>query len=356
MQFKTLRFEFALLLMMVVSPAQADPPTREALEALSPEEKKALLEKKGRFDSLPAEEQKRLRELNTAITSSQHSQQLHTTLDRYHEWLKSLTTKQRADLLELPADQRIGRIKELMQEQERSRLRDLGGKQLPELDIDAIFNWLDQFMKQHEDKYLERLPEEYRKRLLDQEEVSRRRSLMRGIIMRGPRNDFPMPMREDFDRLLPTLSAATRAALESAKTPEEKQQLARQWIFSAMISKVLPEASEEDLRKVFNELPPDQRERLERKSPEDVKRELTWRFHWKQWPGREGREGWRGPGSGFGPPGPRPGGPGGPPPGIGPGPGPGGPIRGPSGERPKRPEPDGSERPSPPPEKPAEPE
>lgn len=317
--------------------AYADPPTRESLESLSAEEKKTLLEKKVRFDSLPTEEQNRLRELNTAITSSAHSQQLHNTLDRYHEWLKSLTTKQRADLLELPADKRIERIKELMQEQERSRLRDLGGKQLPELDIDAIFDWLDEFMKQHEEKYLERLPEDYRKKLLDQEEVSRRRSLMRGIIMRGPRNDFPMPMREDFDRLLPTLSAATRAALESAKTPDEKQQLARQWIFSAMISKVLPAASEEDLRKVFNELPPDQRERLERKSPEEVKRELTWRFHWKQWPGREGREGWRGPGSGFGP-GPRPGGgPGGGPPGQGGPGGSGGPGRG--GDRPKRPEP-----------------
>lgn len=285
---------FVIFALTLAAPVCADPPTRESLQALSPEEKAALLQKKERFDALPKEEQDRLRALNSSISTATHSEQLHRTLDRYHEWLKSLTTKQRADLLELPAEQRIDRIKELMQEQERARLRDLGGKQLPEGDIDAIFTWLDEFMKQHEDKYLERLPEDYRKRLLDQEEVSRRRSLMRGIIMRGPRNDFPMPMREDFERLLPTLSAATRAALESAKTPDEKQQLARQWIFSAMISKVLPAASEEDLRKVFNELAPDQRERLERKTPEEIKRELTWRFHWKQWPGREG--GWRGPG------------------------------------------------------------
>ncbi len=338
MQSKLTLMLFAATLLAAKS-VQADPPTRESIEARSPEEKKALLEKKVRFDSLPAEEQNRLRELNTAITSSDHGHQLNSTLDRYHEWLKSLSTKQRADLLELPADKRIERIKELKIEQERARLRDLGGKQLPEIDIDAIFNWLDAFMKQHEDKYLERLPEDYRKKLLDQEEVSRRRSLMRGIIMRGPRNDFPMPMREDFDRLVPTLSAATRAALESAKTAEEKQQVARQWIFSAMISKVLPAASEEDLRKVFNELPSDQRERLERKTPEEVKRELTWRFHWKQWPGREG--GWRGPGSGFGPgPRPGPGGPGGGPP--APGNGPGGPGR--SSERPKRPEPSEGER------------
>lgn len=327
----------------IASVVCADPPTRDDLRALSPEEKAALVQKKERFDALPKEEQERLRALNTSITTSAHGEQLHRTLDRYHEWLKSLTTKQRADLLELPAEERIDRIKELMQEQERARLRDLGGKQLPEGDIDAIFGWLDEYMKSHEDKYLERLPEDYRKRLLDQEEVSRRRSLMRGIIMRGPRNDFPMPMREDFDRLLPTLSAATRAALESAKTPEEKQQLARQWIFSAMISKVLPAASEEDLKKVFNELRSDERERLERKTPEEIKRELTWRFHWKQWPGREG--GWRG-GPGFGPGGFRPGSKGDGPGGKGDGPGPGG--RGPGNGPPKRPDSEKGEPPPPP--------
>lgn len=341
MHFKTARHLLWLLVICAVFISSrfldADPPTRETLKKLSPEEKNALLQKKERFEALPAEEQQRLRELNTAIASSGQSEKLHSTLDRYHEWLKSLTTKQRADLLELPLELRIDRIKELMQQQERDRLRALGGKQLPEADIDAIFDWLEDFMKQHEEKYLERLPEDYRKRLRDQDEVSRRRSLMRGIIMRGPRSDFPLPMREDLDRLLPTLSGETRSALESAKTAEEKQQLARQWIFSAMISKVLPSASDEDLRKVFNELTPEQRERLERKSPEDVKRELTWRFHWKQWPGREG---WRGPGGpGFGPGGPtfRPGGPNGQGGGQG-----GSERRGPgSGERPsqKRPEP-----------------
>ncbi|WP_254507849.1 hypothetical protein [Anatilimnocola floriformis] len=345
---------FTACLAISAATAFAEPPSREDLRALSPEEKAALLQKKERFDALAKEEQDRLRALNTSITSSEHGDQLHRTLDRYHEWLKSLTTKQRADLLGLPAEQRVERIKELMQEQERARLRDLGGKQLPEDDIDAIFGWLDEYMKQHEDKYLERLPDDVRKRILDQEEVSRRRSLMRGIIMRGPRNDFPMPLREDFERLLPKLSGATRAALDSAKTPEEKQQLARQWIFSAMISKVLPAASEEDLKKVFSELPPDQRERLERKSPEELKRELTWRFHWKQWPGREG--GWRGGPGGGGPGGRGPGGKGeGPGPGPGerePGNGPGGRGpggRGPGGDRPKRPEGERSDAPTPPP-------
>ncbi len=324
---------------LVETSAVADPPSRESIAKLTPEEKTSLLQKKERFDALPLDEQKRLRELNTSIAASANGEQLHTTLDRYHEWLKTLTTKQRADLLELPADKRVDRIKELMQEQERARLRDLGGKQLPEPDIDAIFNWLDDFMKQHEDQYLDRLPEEYRTKLKNQEEVSRRRSLMRGIIMRGPRSDFPLPMQKDFEQLLPTLSAPTRAVLDSAKTPEEKQQLARQWIFSAMISKVLPPASEEDLRQVFKDLTDEHRERLERKSPEEVKRELTWRFHWKQGPGREG---WRGPG---GPSGFRPGGPGGP----GGNPERGAPGRGPgNGERPPRGDGESRDRPKPP--------
>lgn len=344
-------------------PATADPPTRASIESKSPEEKAALLQKKERFEALPPEEQDRLRALNTAISSSEQGPALLSTLDRYHEWLKTLTAKQRADLLELPADKRIDRIKELMQAQERARLRDLGGKQLPEEDVDAIFSWLEEFMKTHEDQYLQRLKEDDRKKLKELDEVSRRRSLMRGIIMRGPQNYSPMPMKEDFVRLLPKLSVATRAALESAKTPEEQQQVARQWIFNAMISKVLPPASEEDLQKIFKEdLSSEQRERLERKSPEEIKRELTWRYHWKQWPGRES---WRGPGGpGFGPgrPGGGPGS-GGPGPGGQGGPGSGGPGRGQGNvDRPpfKRPDPGNGERPPPPspegkpaPEKPA---
>ncbi|WP_425613839.1 hypothetical protein NA78x_003683 [Anatilimnocola sp. NA78] len=323
------------------NPAQAEPRTRDDLLNLSPEEKNSLLQKKERFEAMSAEEQERLRKLNAEIVTANNSQQLLTTLDRYHEWLKTLTTKQRADLLELSGDEQIERIKELKRQQEHSRLRDLGGRQLPEGDIDAIFTWLEEFMKQHEDQYLEKLPKEFADRLRSQDEAARRRSLMRGIIMRGPRSDFPMPIREDLERLLPALSKVTRDSFESFKTPEEKQQLARQWIFNAMASKVLPQVSDDDLRKIFKELPPDQQERLERKTPEEMKRELTWRFHWQQWPGREG---WRGgPGGGFrpgggpgGPGGPGSGGPGGP--GSvgsgGPGSDKGGPERGPDrGER-----------------------
>ncbi|QDU28791.1 hypothetical protein ETAA8_38960 [Anatilimnocola aggregata] len=313
------------------SSVRGEPTTRETLEKLTAEEKNVLLQKKERFEAMSAEEQDRMRNLNAAIASSDHREQLHSTLDRYHEWLKTLTTKQRADLLELSSDQRIGRIKELMQEQERSRLRDLGGKQLPEADIDAIFSWLDEFMKAHEEQYMERLPKDYADRLKGQEEVARRRSLMRGIIMRGPRSDFPMPIRDDLERLLPTLSQATRLALESAKTPDEKQMLARQWIFTAMISKVLPQVSDEELQKVFKEMRPDERERLERKSPEEAKRELTWRFHWQQWPSREG---WRGGMGG-------PGFPGSFRPGMG---GPGGPVSAGPGGGPPGPERKGSER------------
>lgn len=311
----------------------ADPPTRETLSALSPDEKTALFQKKVRFDALPPAEQERLRELNTAITNSDKSEQLHATLDRYHEWLKTLTTKQRADLLELPADKRVERIKELMQEQERARLRELGGQKLPEADIDAIFKWLDAFLQEHEDEYMQRFSDAHRDRLKDLDAATRRRDIMKSIVFRGPRNEGPMPTGEYLDKLKSQLTPATRAALDSARTPEEKLQLSRQWAFAAMYSKAFAKASEEDLRKIYDELPEDHRERLDRKSPEDMKRELTWRYHMKQWPGREG---WRGPGFGF-PGGFRPGsgGPGSDGPGRGQG-GPGGKgpeRRGPEGER-----------------------
>jgi hypothetical protein len=323
---------------LLVSSASGEPPTREDIEKLPPEEKAALLQKKERFDALSPEKQAQMRELDAQIAASQQSKQLYSTLDRYHEWLKTLTSAQRVELLELPTDERVERIKDLMQEQERKRLRDLGGRQLPEADTDAIFKWLEDYMHKNEEQFLERLPKDFAAKLRSSDEVSRRRSLMRGIIMRGPRGEFPLPTRDDLERLLPTLSQPTRQVFESVKTPDEKQNLARYWIFHAVVSKVLPPASDEDLQKILRELPPDQRERLERKTPEEVKRELTARFHWQHWPGREGWRGGPGGGGGFqggGFPGggfrPGNGPPGSGPPGLGPPPGPG---QGPQGPPP----------------------
>jgi hypothetical protein len=320
-----------------------DPPTRETIANLSPEEKNAILKKKDRFDALPPAEQERLRALSNEIAASPHSDQLHATLDRYHEWLKTLTTKQRTDLLGLPTEERVERIKTLMQEQEKARLREWSEKQLPEADLDAIFTFLEEFMKQHEEEFLKRVRKDYADRLREQDGVARRRSIMRSIVMRGPGGDFPMPAREDVERLLARLSPATLKVFESFKTPEEKQQLARRWIFSAMVSRVFPAPSEEDLQKVFDSLSDGERVKLERKSPEEVKRELTQHYHWRNSPGRGG------PGGSAGPFGSRQGG-------LGNGPGSGGPGQGPpgGGERrgpnggppPKRPEPVRSDAPA----------
>jgi hypothetical protein len=191
-------------------------------------------------------------------------------------------------------------------------------------------------MKEHEEDYLKRVTKDYADKLRKQDEVSRRRSLMRSILSRGPRNDYPLPMRDDLDRLLPTLTQPTRDAVKSFKTPEEKQELARRWVFQAMVSKVLPPASEEDLQKILESLSEPERAKLEAKTSEELKRELTQRFHWQNWPGREGFRGGPGPfgfrpGGGPGSPGAGP--PSGsPPPGQNsPSPGPNGSGRGPNG-------------------------
>jgi hypothetical protein len=327
------------LLCVSKSVTAADPPTRESIAKLSPEEKNALLKKKERFDALPPAEQDRLRTISAAISSASNSDQLHATLDRYHEWLKTLSSKQLAQLLDLPMEERIKQIKELMEQQEKDRLRALARNELPEPDIEAIFTWLEEFMKEHEEDYLKRVHKDYADKLRQQDEVSRRRSLMRSILSRGPRNDYPLPMNEDLDRLLRKLSQPTRDAVQSFKTPEEKQELARRWIFQAMVSKVLPPASEEDLQKILESMSESDRAKLEAKTSEEMKRELTQRFHWQNWPGREGYRGGGGPGFSGGPFGFRPGGS---PPGSpgtsqnGPGPGPNGSGRGPGAPPPKR--------------------
>jgi len=110
---------------------------REKLESLSPEARHELLQKKERFDQLKMEERERMRNLHASITHSPNCDRLTGTLERYHQWLMTLTPLQRDELVSLPPEKRIERIKEIQKEQQKQRFRDLTSK-LPPEDYDAI--------------------------------------------------------------------------------------------------------------------------------------------------------------------------------------------------------------------------
>ena len=243
------------------------------LKSLPPEQKEELLRKKERFDSLSDEEKRKLRELHDSITKSQDAPELEKVMTRFCDWLKTLSSGQRAELLDLPPDKRIARIKEIMSQQEAARFREYTGN-LPENDRDRIYKFLEEFIARHEDQIKDRMPRELRDRLRHLDEEGRKRMLIGALQNRRNDSDMPFPAREDFEKLLANLSPETQKQLEQARTPEEKQERTRELVRAAIWSRMFPPVSEEELRKFYTGLPVEARERLEPLDPEQMNREL----------------------------------------------------------------------------------
>lgn len=276
---------------------------RARLEAMSAEEKEQLQRKKERFEALSESEQMRLRELHASVASDPDSDELLAVMSSYHAWLKTLSSAVRAELLSLPPEKRIERIKELKQEQERQRFREFANN-LPERDMNVVYSWIEEFIGRHEAEFLERTPSEFRHRLEQQSESDRRKSLVAGLIWRRWDDDSPKPSEKDVSELLPRLSEETRKEVARAATKEEKLLVVRALVRAAVLSKVFPPISDEQRQQVFAKLSSVERERLEQMAPEMMRRELTRRYHAEQFRERDGWRGWGPPGSGgsrFGP-------------------------------------------------------
>jgi hypothetical protein len=277
---------------------------RSRIAHMSPEEKESLRAKFETFNRLEPAEQERLRKVHADIVADPAAPRLQGVLDRYHEWQKTITSAQRAELLQMPAEERIQRIGELLQEQAKQRVRELAGRPLPEQDIEAIYSWLGRFLKRFETEFKERMPSDVRERLeKTADETAWRQQILRYLVYRGGRGEFPFPRptQEEFQEILTKLSPESRQVLESAKTPEDRESIARQWVFMTMRTKAFPTVPEEELRKLYQELPTSERERLEGLEPTELKRLLTMRYFYRGFARPPGGPSF---GPGFGPGGP----------------------------------------------------
>src|SRR5437667_3847889 len=131
------------------------------LEKMTADQKDDLRRKKMRFDGLSSDEQQKLRDLHGSISNDSNSKELLETDKSYSRWLATLDSSERSTLLDIKdPQQRITRIKELMQQQEERRFRDYAGN-LPEEDRSAIYKWLGEWAIAHADEIREQLPREF---------------------------------------------------------------------------------------------------------------------------------------------------------------------------------------------------
>ena len=258
----------------------------QRLRAMSKDDKEKLRRNSERFYGLSPGEQNRFRQLHDQIASHDKAQELHGILGRYSEWLKTLSSVERAKLLGMPVKDRIATIKQLQQKRERERFGFFGESQLPAEDIPKILRWTMAYIDNHEREIIGRLPQQRRQRILRAQPRERRRMLLTALMQRRPSPKDLSTSAEEIQRLAAQLSPEARAILDNARG-EKKKILVARWISASILAKVFPKVSNDKLERFKREtLTEAWRERLDAGSADIRKRQLLWLYQYHERSGK----------------------------------------------------------------------
>ncbi len=301
-------------------PARADEETlaqrRERLEQMSDLEKTRLLQKKSRFDALPPQDRERLRTIYEEISGDPRCDHLRGVLERYSEWLKTLTPVERAELAKLPPDERLAHIRQLVSAQNAKRFHMMSGGFLEAKDLGAIRQWLDEFVLAHAAEIQAAIPDDPNDRRLEKLRKLKKEfdpaedlPMLRGFYLMSDPSRLPRPAAEDEERLRSMVSAEAREVLDKAGGDGARSQIIHRWMWAADGSGRIWPIRQADLdRFVKEELAESERVYLESLPRDRMYRELRWKYI-----EAKSKSGWGRPGMRMGPGGRRgPGGPGGP--------------------------------------------
>jgi hypothetical protein len=265
--------QIAVLSLLFIAPGGArgsDPlaTRKERLAKMPAVEKDTLRQNKERFDQLSAAEQARLRRLDTKLTADPQGKQLRKVMLRYNEWLRAIPSGQRIELLSRPAEERVQRIRLLMEEQERLRFQEMLALKLQPGDQKVLLDWVSGIIERDEARIMEQLPPADRQRLARIEDEDRRRVMLFMTYRRHSGQnvrllEFLKPTEDDIAQLAGGLSALARDTLDEARDPAERNQVVQNWVRAALESR-RPQVSKEQLERYFRQkVTAEQREYLQ---------------------------------------------------------------------------------------------
>lgn len=294
---------------------------RERVAALSAPEKEVLRQKRERFERLPAEEQQRLRSLDAELAAAADRDRLRRVMFRYHDWLQTLASGQRADLLTMAADARLAEMKRIRDDQARERLRRLAMTRLTPEDARVIFTWLGEMIQSHEAELVAAMPEDQQREFAKvTEEMRRRRWLFATLVSNRNAAALDLPTPADVGKLMAMLSEEPRKALQQIGDLNDRRRIVKEWIGAAMMNRYSqPFVSEKELEEFYDKLDVKQKSYMESLAPEQRREELRRQYfisrfrkeHEGKWGPRPGGPGaFRPEGGPFRPEGGGPGGPG----------------------------------------------
>ncbi len=264
---------------------------RAGIDAMSRAEQDAVRRRWEKFVGLDDKEQQRIETLHKQLNNDPRSSELLKLAKCYSDWVKTLDSRQRAELLSLSAEEKIVRIEELRQEQQKLHFSEIVSRELSDHDLKAIFHWLDGFFTRHEEAWLAELPRDVRTRLERTHDARHKRHALARAMMMHTKH-FPRPNAGEEEELLAMLSAEARKSFRQAQQVQGQGKLIEEWIRVAVFTRVMGSPSEDELKEFLTKrLDPRTRNQLEELPPDEMRaklRRLYYGYKFRSWPGSHG--------------------------------------------------------------------
>ena len=264
----------------IVGAASPDPFAR--LEAMDADQRSSLRRKREKFEKMTPQQQASLRQFHDQFTSHEKTKELRETLSDYFDWLGTLPSRERAELADMPADDRLSEIARTLIRRASQEFGRSGITQLPPEDARAVFHWHEKVVKRNAKKIRRLFSELVRKRYREKgaeikngplrKLTSRPLNQLVGVLIRVDRDSVKEMLYSDFDQLFPELSPDAREILDS-KTTNGKQELLLKWTEAA--NQTRSKVTIVQLQKFFEQLSTEQRDELDEMSFEDWEQTLT---------------------------------------------------------------------------------
>ena len=279
---------------------------RERIDKMTAVEKEALQRKETRFRSLSPEEQQRLRSMHSEVTQAPDGAELQQIMVRYYAWLRTLPPGQRKDILSLPPDERLTRIKKILEIQSIERFKRLARTKLEDRDVPVIKAWIDDFMERHKDELIAALPEQQRMQIEDNRRPGHPgggwKFFAMGVLLQGDGKVSlsPLAIPEEIADLKKKLSPSARDLLENETDPDRQTLMIHSWVqaaqFSDFVRRYMKPVNNDELMRFLQEEASDvEREELEGLTAEQARREAERMYYAhemkKNWEKNRGRSG-----------------------------------------------------------------
>ncbi len=118
---------------------------QKRLESLTLEQRDKLSRLKRDFDKRSKVEKERAKEFHQTLINHKDYEKLHGVMMRYYNWIESLDPDVQIELLDLPIDERLAKIKMIKKDEALNNFGRVGSVELPVKDVETVFNWFEKF-------------------------------------------------------------------------------------------------------------------------------------------------------------------------------------------------------------------